>query len=106
VGGLEGARGGGAATAREGRSRPGLDPDSKDGPWTDLSWAAEKGHEAVVQLLLWNGAELESEEYGGQTPLSLAAWTGQEAVVRLLLEKGADVESKSSRSGTPLSLAA
>jgi len=60
----------------------------------------------VVQLLLENGAELESEEYGGQTPLSLAAWTGQKAVVRLLLEKGADVESKSSRSGTLLSLAA
>ena len=41
---------------------------------TPLSWAAENGYEAVVELLLKNGAEIETAdiEYG-QTPLSLAA---------------------------------
>jgi ankyrin repeat protein len=30
-----------------------------------LSWAAEKGHEAVVKLLLEKGAELESRDKSG-----------------------------------------
>ena len=61
------------------------------------SWllrAAEEGHEAVVQLLLENGAELYSKDSGSRTPLSLAAGGGHEAVVRLLLEKGAELDSK------------
>ena len=29
---------------------------------TPLSWAAESGHEAVVKLLLENGAELETKD--------------------------------------------
>jgi ankyrin repeat domain-containing protein 50 len=63
---------------------------------TPLSWAAEKGHEAVVKLLLEKGAELETKDKDyGQTPLSWAAEKGHEAVVKLLLEKGAELETKS-----------
>ena len=60
-------------------------PDVKDS-WgrTPLSWAAEKGHEAVVELLLGKGAELEAKDEGGRTPLSRAAVKGHEAVVKLL----------------------
>src|ERR1700754_2752613 len=88
----------------------GHEPDSKDstiGGRTPLSWAAEKGHEAVVRLLVKKGADLESKDSRySQTPLSWAAEKGHEALVRLLVEKGADPESKDSGGGTPLSWAA
>ena len=72
-------------------SENGHDLNSKDSNGrTSLSWAAKRGHEAVVRLLLEKGAELEAKEDDfGQTPLSLAAGWGHEAVVKLLLEKGA-----------------
>ncbi|KFY69225.1 hypothetical protein V496_00421 [Pseudogymnoascus sp. VKM F-4515 (FW-2607)] len=83
-------------------------PEDSGYSWTPLSWAARNGHEAVVQLLLGKGAEVEAkDEMYGQTPLSLAAESGHEAVVQLLLGKGAEVETKDQVSGrTPLSLAA
>jgi len=46
----------------------------------------EKGHEAVVKLLLEKGAEY-SKDIGGRMPLS---W----ATVKLLLKKGAELEPK------------
>ena len=74
------------------------------------SWlrrAASHGQEAVVQLLLEKGAEMDSEDWGGQTPLSWAAKNGHKAVVQLLLEKGAVVDSEKIWVGqTPLSWAA
>jgi ankyrin repeat protein len=74
---------------------------------TPLSWAASRGQEAVVKLLVEKGAELEtkSKDYG-QTPLLYAASRGQEAVVKLLLEKGAELETKDKYGQTPLSWAA
>jgi ankyrin repeat protein len=68
---------------------------------TPLSWAAEKGHEAVVKLLLEKGAKLGSKDrWTDTTPLSLAAKYGHEAVVKLLLEKGACHGSSNSSSRT------
>src|SRR5438045_2939678 len=84
-----------------------LDSKASNGR-TPLSWAVENGHEAMVELLVEKGAELDSKdiEYG-LTPLSWAAAKGQEALVKLLVEKGAKLESKDTRYGrTPLSLAA
>jgi ankyrin repeat protein len=55
--------------------KKGADVESKDSRGrTPLSWAAEKGHEEVMELLLEKGADVESKdtEYG-QTPLSWAA---------------------------------
>ena len=57
--------------------------------WTPPSWAAEKGHEAVVKLLLEKGADLESKDQDGRTPLIWAAEDGHESVVKLLIAKGA-----------------
>ena len=49
--------------------------------------AAADGQEVVVQWLLNNCAELNSEDKSGKTPLSLAAAKGHEAVVKLLLSR-------------------
>jgi ankyrin repeat protein len=74
---------------------------------TSLSWAAEKGYEAVVKLLLEKGAELEAKSGNGRTPLLWAAEKDHEAVMKLLLEKGAELEAKDKQYGqTPLSWAA
>ncbi|KAH6696513.1 ankyrin repeat-containing domain protein [Leptodontidium sp. MPI-SDFR-AT-0119] len=63
-----------------------------------LFWAAEKGYDAVVKLLL---------EKGANTPLLSAAMGGHEAVVKLLLEKDANVDTAYKNDGqTPLSSAA
>jgi hypothetical protein len=54
---------------------------------TPLSYAADKGHEAVVKLLLEMGkADVDCRDNNSQTPLSYAAEEGHEAVVKLLLE--------------------
>jgi ankyrin repeat domain-containing protein 50 len=73
---------------------------------TPLLWAAQKGHEAAVKLLLERGAELETKDKDGQTPLLWAAQNGDEAVVKLLLERGAELETKDKDGQTPLLWAA
>jgi ankyrin repeat protein len=74
-----------------------------------LWWAARKGHEAVVFVLLClNGTGIDvKDEAFGQTPLSIAASCGHEATVKLLLQtRGVDLTSKEKRWAlTPLSLA-
>lgn len=72
---------------------------------TPLSYAAQRGHASVVELLLKAGAKLESKDTEkGQTPLLFAVeTTPHENVIQLLLEYGADVESLSGKHGwTPL----
>ena len=65
--------------------------------WTPIWRAAEKGHEAVVKLLLEKGADVEYKDGNGQTPL---LWVRNEAVMKLQLEKGADMKSKDGVSQT------
>ena len=83
--------------------------DSKDDLGrTPLSWAAERGHEAVVKLLVERGdVEADSKDNSGRTPLSWAAGRGHEAVVKLLVERGdVEADSKSKNGQAPLSWAA
>lgn len=72
-----------------------------------LSYAAERGHEAVVKLLLaTKGIDINTKCKYGRTPLSYAAEWGREAVVKLLIEAQADVNIKSDDGRTPLLWAA
>ncbi|KAM0710562.1 hypothetical protein Q7P35_002233 [Cladosporium inversicolor] len=75
---------------------------------TELSWAAENGHEGTVKLLLDTGkVDVDSKDNNGRNPLSLAAENGHEAVVKLLLDTGkVDIDSKDNDGRTPLSFAA
>jgi ankyrin repeat protein len=57
---------------------------------TPLSLTAIYGQEAIVKLLLENGAALEPKDEDGRTPLWLAAARSHTAMVKLLLEQGAE----------------
>ncbi|KAF8421782.1 ankyrin repeat-containing domain protein [Tirmania nivea] len=73
-----------------------------------LSWAAGRGHQAVVKLLLErNDVDVDASDEDGQSPLSWAAKNGHEAVVQLLLERNdVDVNAKGKGGRSPLSWAA
>ncbi|KAG7403026.1 Serine/threonine-protein phosphatase 6 regulatory ankyrin repeat subunit C [Fusarium oxysporum f. sp. rapae] len=85
-----------------------LPPLSTIAPASTLSWAAQKGYEEVVKLLLEKeGVDPDSKDDFGRTPLSRAAQNGYEEVVKLLLEKdGVDSDSNDNDDVTPLSWAA
>ncbi|KAI7972793.1 hypothetical protein EIK77_003939 [Talaromyces pinophilus] len=73
---------------------------------TLLSCAAERGHKAVVQLLLGKVAHTDRKSNSGHTPLSYAAKGGHEAIVQQLLNKGANPDTVDNDDRTPLSWAA
>jgi ankyrin repeat protein len=75
---------------------------------TLLSQVAERGHEAIVKLLLATGeVNIESKDNSGRTPLWYAAQNGHEAVVKLLLDTGkVDADIMDSDGRTPLWYAA
>ncbi|KAK3940661.1 hypothetical protein QBC46DRAFT_353953 [Diplogelasinospora grovesii] len=80
-----------------------LDANSRDKDGrTPLSWAAEKGNEAIVKLLLQNGVDFNAKDTDGRTPLMWATLKGHEAIVKLLLENGVDVNAKDLFDQTPL----
>jgi ankyrin repeat protein len=71
-----------------------------------LLHAAGKGHKAIVELLLENGANADSKDDKGLTPLLWAADKGHKGIVELLLENGANADSKDDKGLTPLLRAA
>ncbi|RYP11971.1 hypothetical protein DL767_011540 [Monosporascus sp. MG133] len=83
----------------------GYELEKMDGE-TLLRWAAEGGHEAVMQQLLETGADVHARGKDGRTALSYAAERGHEAVVQQLLETGADIHARDKDGRTALSYAA
>lgn len=55
-----------------------------------LSWAARRGLDAVVELLLDKGADVDLAMHEKSLPICLAAANGHEAVVKLLFDRGVD----------------
>jgi uncharacterized protein len=53
--------------------------------WTALHRAAMNGHEAMVRLLLGNGAQV-TEDFWGATALTMAVTNGHVAIARAVLE--------------------
>lgn len=67
---------------------------------TPLSWAAEKGHNAVMKLILEKDTKLESKNKSSDwTPLSLAVEKRYKTVIKLLLKKDTELEFKDKSSG-------
>lgn len=64
------------------------------------------GVENLAEMLIENGADINTQESYGRMPLLWAAEGGHKVLVRLLLEKGADIKSKDTSGRTPLSHAA
>ncbi|KIK53217.1 hypothetical protein GYMLUDRAFT_943450 [Collybiopsis luxurians FD-317 M1] len=82
--------------------------NSKCGRWGNALLVAvlEKGNEAVVKLLLENGADVNAQGGEYKNALQAAVEKGNEAVVKLLLENGTDVDAKGSGYGNALEAAA
>ncbi|KAN0079341.1 Ankyrin repeat-containing domain protein [Elaphomyces granulatus] len=96
------------------------DLNSKDRTygWSALSWAAGRGFDVVVKLLIDNiggllnmwlpflkGAQVDSVDRYGRTPLVYAVWNGHVAVVKRLLRAGACINLADEIGGTALSYA-
>lgn len=67
-----------------------------------LHWAAERGHEPVVRLLLKIGTAFDAPDELGRTALHFAAIRGNERLLGLLLDVGANIEHQDRQGGTPL----
>jgi ankyrin repeat protein len=72
--------------------------------YTPLHFAAEQGHNEIVELLIANGADVNARNQWGRTPLHQAA-NGHNEIAELLITKGADVNAKIEDGGTPLDMA-
>jgi ankyrin repeat protein len=102
------ARQGDLETVRE-LLRAGEDVNAAQGDgMSALHWAAEHGDAAMVEALVFAGAELQSvTRIGAYTPLHIASRNGKVEAAQALLSAGADVHAVTDPSGsTPLHLAA
>ena len=89
--------------------KQGADPNAAAGDgMTALHWAAERGHQKVIELFISSGAALDTKtRIGEYTPLHLASRSGHGIVTRLLLKAGGNPNATTTTSGvTPLHLAA
>lgn len=82
-------------------------PNKRDSEGREALWyAAFRGHEAVVRLLLDRGASPSAKNKDGMTALHWAAIGRHEAVVKLLLDRGADTNAEDKDGRMALHMAA
>lgn len=67
-----------------------------------LLTAVERGHLKRAQMLIDQGADVNTADADGWTPLMWAVATGQKKLVSLLLDKGADVHARDKEGNTAL----
>jgi len=87
----------------------GAEPDAATGDgMTALHWAAERGHQKVLEVLISSGAAVNVKtRIGKYTPLHLASRSGHTEAVQELLRAGSNPNAPTTTSGvTPLHLAA
>ena len=80
----------------------GEDADKGDSryPGTALHWAARKGDENVVEILLQHHANVDKQSHDGATALAWAVRQGHEKVVEMLLQHNANVNQRANN-GVP-----
>ncbi len=67
-----------------------------------MHWSAFYGHNAVVDLLLSRGAQINATNMGRDTALHLASAHGHKDVVHMLLKNNADINAVNEHGNTPL----
>ena len=72
---------------------------------TPLHFAAWKGHQEIVELLIAKGAGVNAKDEDDLTPLHNASITDQKEVAALLIANGADVNTTDMHGRTPLDVA-
>ena len=74
---------------------------------TPLSWAAEYGHESIVQMLLEWDVDINAKDKDGLTPLIWAIIEGHVPIARLLIKRDdLDINTRDQEGQTPLFSAA
>lgn len=64
--------------------------------WTALHAASMHGHETIVRMLLFRGADIEACQDGVGTPMQCAALFGHINIVELLINRGTNLYARSS----------
>jgi ankyrin repeat protein len=83
------------------------DANSKgDNDWTPLHFACLNGNKELVNLLLYNEANIDAETTLKFTPLIIASQKGHEEIVQLLINTGVEINCKDVYNNTPLHYAA
>jgi len=89
-------------------SRAGADKDFVNGyedSNSPLYATSMRGHEAIVEFLVREGADVNAHNEKGRTPLHAASMRGHEAIVKMLVRHKADVNAKDEKDRSPLIIA-
>ena len=68
---------------------------------TLLYVAARNGHYKACEILLENGAEVDTPDKNGSTPLHAASYHGHEDIIKLLISYGANISKRNDLGETP-----